>query len=134
MPLRAKLATLVFLVSAAAPAATFTYHVAGDDPGPWPQILSSIGLTRAAGGPTNLFVVRTIAPGSIPQWIDRIEQGGVVVMEGENALAASLGIRPTARRVVLRSIVDRRAPKLAIVWEAAAELPVFELPKDAQVF
>ena len=32
-------------------AATLHYHIAGDDPGPWPQIFSSIGITRAAGGP-----------------------------------------------------------------------------------
>src|SRR5579863_8925746 len=110
-----KLATLIFLVTASLPAATFTYHIAGDDPGPWPQILSSIGLTRASGGPTNLFVVRTVAPGSVPQWIDRIEQGGIVVVEGDNELAAALGFKPGGKHVVIRSIVDQRAPKLPIV-------------------
>ncbi len=118
---RVKFALLLRSVSAASlAAATFTYHIAGDDPGPWPQILSSIGLTRAAGGPANLFVVRNVAPGSVPQWIQRIEQGGIVVLEGESELAAALGIQPGTKRVMVRSIVDRRAPKLAIVWETAA--------------
>ena len=134
MPLPTKLASLIFLVSSALPAATFTYHIAGDDPGPWPQILSSIGLVRAAGGPANLFVVRTVAPGSIPQWIERVEQGGIVVLEGDNELAAALGFKPTGKRVVIRSIVDRRAPKLPIIWENSVETPVFEMPKDARVF
>ncbi|HMD47529.1 MAG TPA: hypothetical protein VKG79_00465 [Bryobacteraceae bacterium] len=134
MPSPTKLVSAVFLVASVLPAATFTYHIAGDDPGPWPQILSSIGLVRAAGGPANLFVVRTVAPGSIPQWIERVEQGGIVVLEGDNELAAALGFKPTDKRVVIRSIVDWRAPKLPIVWENSVETPVFELPKSARVF
>jgi hypothetical protein len=133
MPSRIKLA-LLFFAAMALPAATFTYHIAGDQPGPWPQILSSIGLVRAAGGPANLFIVRTVTPGSVPQWIQRVEQGAIVVVEGDNELAAALGFAPTEKHVVIRSIVDLRAPKLAIVWENSAETPVFELPKDARVF
>jgi len=98
--------------------ATFHYHIAGDDPGPWPQIFSSIGITRAAGGPANVFVVRTVAAGSVPQWLQRIEQGGIVVLEGEGELSAALGITPGKQRVAVRSIVDRHAPKLPIVWES----------------
>jgi hypothetical protein len=128
------LASLIFLVTFPLPAATFTYHIAGDDPGPWPQILSSIGLVRAAGGPANLFVVRSVAPGSVSQWLERIDQGGIVVLEGDNALASALGFKPTAKRVVIRSIVDWRSPKLPIVWENSVETPVFETPKEAQVF
>jgi hypothetical protein len=124
--------SLSLLVSASA--APFTYHVAGDDPGPWPQILSAIGLMQAAGGPANLFVVRTFTPGSAPQWIQRIEQGAVVVIEGESELAKALGFQPTTKRVVVRSIVDQRAPRLAIVWETALDIPVFDLPKQARVF
>jgi hypothetical protein len=115
-------------------AATFTYHVAGADPGPWPQILSSIGLTAATGGPSNLFVVREVMPGSVPQWLQRIDQGAVVVVEGESELADALGFKPGQKRVMVRSIIDRRAPKLSIVWETAVEIPVFEAPKDATVF
>ncbi|HLG98347.1 MAG TPA: hypothetical protein VKX49_18670 [Bryobacteraceae bacterium] len=132
MPLRTNLISFV-LVTATLPATTFTYHIAGDDPGPWPHILSSIGLTRAAGGPANLFVVRTVAPGSVPQWLQRIEQGGIVVLEGENDLAAALGFKPGEKRVVIRSIVDQRAPKLPIVWENALETPVFQLPREARL-
>jgi len=114
-------------------AATFNYHIAGDDPGPWPQIFSSIGITRAAGGPANLFVVRTVATGSVPQWIQRIQQGGIVVLEGEGELATALGITPGKQKVVVRSIVDQHAPKLGIVWESPLEIPIFNVPKDAVV-
>jgi len=127
-------AGLVLMATAAfAPAATLHYHVAGDDPGPWPKIFSSIGIARAAGGPANLFVVRNVAPGSAAQWTQRIEQGALVVLEGEGELAAALGITPGTERAVVRSIVDEHAPKLPIVWESPLEIPVFKIPKDANV-
>jgi hypothetical protein len=112
---------------------SFNYYIAGDDPGPWPQVLSAIGLTRAVGGPANLIVIRQVAPGSVAQWIQRIEQGSIVVLEGHSDLAAALGFKPGTKRVVVHSIVDQRAPKLSIVWETPLEIPVFDLPKDASV-
>jgi hypothetical protein len=121
------------LSAAAVAAPTFRYHIAGDDPGPWPQIFSSIGIARAAGGPANLFVVRNVAPGSVPQWVQRIEQGGIVVLEGQGELAAAFGITPGQQRVMVRSIVDQHAPKLPIVWESPLEIPIFNVPKDARV-
>jgi hypothetical protein len=134
MHFRANAALVLFCwVTSLPAAATFHYHIAGDDPGPWPQIFSSIGIARAAGGPANLFVVRNVAPGAIPQWIQRIEQGGIVVLEGEGALAAALGITPGIQRVVVRSIVDRHAPNLSIVWESPLEIAVFDVPKGATV-
>ena len=113
--------------------ANFAYSVSGDDPGPWPRILSSLGLTSGPGVPTNLFVVRTVAPGSVAQWLNKIDQGGVVILEGQSDLAEALGIRPTGKRVVVRGIVDQRAPKLPIVWAQAVEVRVFDVPKDARI-
>jgi hypothetical protein len=137
MLFRVKLGVVLVAWAACLPAATFNYHIAGDDADPWPQIFSSIGITRAAGGPANLFVVRNVAPGSISQWIQRIEQGGIVVLEGEGELAAALGIAPTVTsgnpRVVVRSIVDQHAPKLPIIWDSPLEIPVFSVPKDATI-
>jgi hypothetical protein len=127
----------VWFIPSCQAAATFHYHIAGDDPGPWPQIFSSIGISRAVGGPADLFVVRNVAPGSVPQWMRRIEQGAIVVLEGEGELAGALGFSPDGapgnRRVMVRSIVDQHAPKLPIVWESPLEIPVFHVPKDATV-
>jgi hypothetical protein len=114
--------------------ASFSYHVAGDDTGPWPAILSSVGFTPNTGGPTNLFVVRSGAPASAKQWIERLEKGSFIVLEGESELAAALGFTPTARHVVVRSIVDVHAPKLPIVWEKELDLRRFNIPKEAEVF
>ena len=124
---------LVFLLAPAS-AANFGYFVAGDDPGPWPQILSSVGLTSGPGSPANLFVVRGVAPGSTAQWMQKIDQGAIVVLEGQSELAETLGFLPGKKHVVVRGIVDQRAPQLPIVWEKPIEIPVFEIPKDARVF
>jgi hypothetical protein len=114
--------------------ATFSYHVSGDDPGPWPRMLSSVGFSTNLGGPTNLFILRNGAPAAAQQYIDRIEQGATVVLEGESELAEALGFHASKRKVVVRSVVDRHAPKLSIVWEKPLELPIFEIPKSATVF
>jgi len=133
MPLRIKLGFVFLFLMTSASAASFTYQIAGDDPGPWPQILSSIGLTRATGGAANLAIVRNVAPGAVPQWLQRIEQGGVVVIEGDNKLSQALGVTSGAKHVVVRSIVDQHSPKLPIVWETALEIPVFALPDNAKL-
>jgi hypothetical protein len=133
MRLHANLSLAFLGLAACLPAATLNYHIAGDDPGSWPQIFSSLGITLASGGPANLFVVRHVEAGLVPQWIQRIEQGGTVVLEGESELAAALGVTPSDKRVTVRSIVDQRTPKLPIVWESPLEIPVFNVPKDASV-
>jgi hypothetical protein len=109
--------------------ANFAYNVSGDDPGPWPRILSSIGLTTGPGVPANLFVVRAVAPGSIPQWTAKIDQGAIVILEGQSDLAESLGFHPTEKRVVVRSIIDQRAPKLPIVWKRVPSFASSTSPK-----
>ncbi len=128
-----------FLLAAGAACGTsFSYHVEGDNPGSWPQILSSIGFTNATGGPTNLFVIRSgsqaSAKNSTKQWIERLEKGSVIVLEGESELAEALGFKPGSKRVLVRSMVDIHAPRLPIVWEKALDLPRFDIPKDATVF
>jgi hypothetical protein len=130
--------TALLAVPLLASAATYSFHVSGEDAGPWPNILSSVGLSagssNGAHAPSNLFIVRNSAPGATLQWLEKIAQGAVVVIEGESDLAAALGIKPSKKHVVVRSIIDNRASKLAIVWEKAVEIPFFELPKDANVF
>ena len=54
--------------------------------------------------------------------------------KASSATAESLGIKPGSKRVIVRNVIDERAPKLGIIWEKAQELPVYELPSDARVF
>jgi hypothetical protein len=111
-------------------AAPFTYQA---PPGPWPAILSSIGLTPGKDG----VVVAAGVPNAdapVEQWTARVEHGTILIVQGDSPAAASFGFRPTAKRMIVRSVEDARAPKLEIVWEQALELPVFEIPGDARVF
>src|SRR5581483_3059414 len=125
---------ILLILPLLASASTFSFHIAGADPGAWPEILTATGLTDGTTGPTNLFIVRDGAAGTAAQWIDKVRNGAVIVLEGDSPIAQALGIHPTNNHVVVRSIVDARAPKLNIIWEKPVELPVFELPKDARTF
>jgi hypothetical protein len=128
-----RLAALI--VSPLACAAPFSYHVLGDDLGSWPQVLSSIGLIREAGGNESIVVAPPAAKAPAREWIPRIENGTILVLEGESALAESFGFKPReGAHVQVRSVEDLRAPKLEIVWEKALTLPVFDIPKEARVF
>ena len=115
-------------------AATFSFHVLGDEPGSWPAILSSIGLRDGAIGSASV-VVAPHGTAASADWPTRVEHGTILVLEGESPLAASFGFKPSAKpRVIARSLEDVRAPKLHMIWEKSLELPIFDLPSDARLF
>src|SRR5260370_26381593 len=84
-----------------AAALTATLAMAADR-GSWPEILGSIGVS-----PTGV---------------------GIEILEGASPRAEALGIRPTAKRVTIRSVEELRDPKLKIVCEQSVDLPVFDVP------
>jgi hypothetical protein len=112
-------------------AAHIFFQIAGADPGVWPDLLAAAGFQ--AGQPADVIVVRAGA-GSAQQWIERMESGAVLILEGESDVAAALGFTATPARVRVQSVEDVRIPKLRIVWEQAVEIPVFRVPADARVF
>jgi hypothetical protein len=109
------------------------YQILGDEPGPWPAILASGGLLRSAD-PGGLVVIPSGEKAAPEQWLPRIEEGTLVILEGDSELASTLGITPLKRRVVVRSVTDARRPTLRIIWEKPLELPVFQIPADARLF
>jgi hypothetical protein len=117
----------------AAPAPS-TYHVLGDDPGAWPKIFRPVGFVPIAGGPATVVVVRRGSPQTAAAWLDRINQGLILVLEGDSDLAQSFGFKPTARRIPVQSLKDARAQSLSIIWEQMLEMPVYEVPVKARVF
>jgi hypothetical protein len=64
----------------------------------------------------------------------RVEQGAVAILEGASPAAESFGIRPTAKNVRVYSVLESREPRLSLIWEHAADVPIFEMPKEARVF
>src|SRR5437868_6833794 len=95
-------------------AATLSYQIVGEESESWPQILSSIGLTV---GPAASSVIVVPAGAVVPDsnWKQKVEQGSILVLEGDSALAKSFGFVPTDKRVSVRSVEDQRAPKLRMI-------------------
>lgn len=110
------------------------FQVLDDEPGPWPRILSSIGLSATNPGPRGVFVLRGGEAAAAAQWRERMAGGALLVLEGESELAAAFGFRPTARRVAVRSVADVHRPQLPVVWRKTLELPVWDVPPEAKVF
>ncbi|MGB9455310.1 MAG: hypothetical protein WCB12_04665 [Bryobacteraceae bacterium] len=125
---------VALLTAAVAPAAPLPYYcVLNADAGAWPEILSSIGLVRQPANLAHVFVARTGTPAST-EWNQRVDQGAIMILEGESSLAEMFGFRRGNGSAKVGSLTDVHRPGLAIVWEKGLELPVFELPEGATVF
>jgi hypothetical protein len=127
---------LFFLLALPLSAATLPYFsVLSDDPGAWPEILSSVGFQRQPAGLSHIFVARPGAPASA-EWPARVDRGSILILEGESSLADLFGFRrnPKVDPIKVQSLTDIHRPTLPIIWEKGLELPVFEVPETAQVF
>lgn len=122
------------LLSAYAVEPSFHFHVAGDDPGPWPAIFQSIGMTAGTSGMANVIVLPAGTPVAASTWRPRVEQGVILVLEGNSEFASALGIAPTEKRVQTRQIRDVHDESLSIIWERTLDLPVYSVPPAAKVF
>lgn len=127
----------LFAAAVVAHAATLSFQIAGDDPGAWPKLLSSIGLTEGPASIAKASTVVVVPDGvNVPDanWKQRVEDGTILVLAGDSPLARSFGFRPTEARLTVRSVEDVHSPKLRIIWEKALDLPVYEIPAHATVF
>ncbi|HUI79345.1 MAG TPA: hypothetical protein VLY24_15570 [Bryobacteraceae bacterium] len=124
----------LLVAAAATHAAEMPYFsILSDDPGAWPEILSSIGLQAKPAGLARVFVARAGAAASL-EWNARVENGAILILEGESSLADMFGFRHGKESVRVTSLTDLHQPNLPIVWEKGLELPRFELPEGARVF
>ena len=112
----------------------FHFHVAGDDAGPWPAIFQSIGMTAGTSGVANVIVLPAGTPVATATWRPRVEQGTILILEGNSEFARALGIVPTDKRVQARQIRDSHDEGLSIIWERTLDLPVYTVPPAAKVF
>src|SRR5438128_615796 len=70
------------LCAATAPARIPAYAVLSEEAGAWPQILESVGFQAVAPGQARIFVIRPQTAASTG-WTERVEQGAVVILEGQ---------------------------------------------------
>jgi hypothetical protein len=109
------------------------FTVISGEPGSWPQVLSSIGLQQQPAPESQIFIA---GPGAAAakDWPARVEKGAILILEGESTLAEQFGFRPGTGTVKVTSLIDARRPSLTIVWEREIDLPVFDVPAEAQIF
>jgi hypothetical protein len=132
--MRSLISWLIACASAAAAGGSLPYFaVLSNEPGPWPRILSSIGLQSQPSGTAQVFVVRAGAAASV-EWKARVNNGAILILEGESSLAEMFGFQRTTQNVLVSSLTDIHQPQLSIVWEQSLELPVFEVPTSSRVF
>ena len=123
------------LCSTLSAAPRFSFHVLGDEPGSWPEILSSIGLTNGATGAASVVVAPRGVEAPADEWMERVDRGAMLIVEGDSALAAAFGFKPGAKpKISVVSVEDLRAPELRIVWAKPVDLAVFDIPREARVF
>jgi hypothetical protein len=138
MRLRAS-ALAAFLAAGLCAAPRFSFHVLKNEAAGWGELLSSIGMTSGSPAAAGVFVAPqgtdAAVLGTTGQWTARVEQGAILVLEGESPLAASFGFRPSAEpHLIVQSVEDLRMPALRIIWEKTLDLPVFQIPSSARVF
>src|SRR4051794_16963571 len=130
--LRRIFAALCLCVSSPAAAPPY-FSVLSDDAGAWPAILSSIGLQPQPAALARVFVARAGAPAST-EWAARVNNGAILILEGESSLAEWFGFRRGPENIKVASLTDVHRPTLPIVWEKALELPRVDLPPGARIF
>lgn len=79
------------------------------------------------------MVIPAQAGGATEEWLARLEDGAVLVIEGDSKLARELGFQAGARRIRVRAVRDAGHPKIPIVWEDSVVVPIFAAPAGAQV-
>jgi len=128
-------ALAAFFAAGLSAAPRFSFHVLGNEAGGWGELLSSIGMTRGSPAAAGVFVAPQGTAGPASELSARVEQGAILVLEGESPLAAAFGFRPSAEpHLIVQSVEDLRMPALRIIWEKALDLPVFRVPSSARVF
>ncbi len=115
------------------PAQQFGYAVLGQTPGPWAEILSSVGLLPQSAADAAIIVGRPGSAASL-EWAARVDAGTILILEGDSALARSFGFRTLDRTAKLASLIDTHQPDLPLVLQQAVEISESSLPADAQVF
>jgi len=130
------LISLLFAATLSPPdldAQSFGYAVLNREPGPWPEILSSIGLLQTPVPEASVFVAR---PGTLaaPEWPRRLNAGAFLILEGDSPLARSFGFHQLDHITRLASVIDIHQPRIPLIFEHPLELTEPSVPVEAQVF
>jgi hypothetical protein len=110
------------------------YFVAGGKTGPWPVLMRTLGLEEQPAPQARVLIYPEGSRMDVEESLERLNNGALLVLEGDSPLARALGFVPTSRRLPVRKIEDLRQPEIAITWARQIILPEFRVPNEAQVF
>ena len=121
------------LLGQTAPIVPGGFSVIGSDAGPWPLILTSIGLHPAPAGEAAVFVARAGTPAS-SNWAAKLDGGTFLILEGDSPLAQSFGFHYGLQTSQLAVLRDVHEPKLPLIFEKPLEVAQVTIPRNARVF
>ncbi len=95
----------------------------------WQQVLESVNLSSDS----RIHVTGAREPIGA-EWSEKIENGAVLILEGESPLAVSFGFKPSRQTVSITSLRDVHEPEMRIILQKTVELSRWEVPSGATVF
>jgi len=122
-----------FVFTLALPAQQFGYAVLSRTPGPWNEILSSVGLLPTPADQAAIVVARPGTPES-SEWRTRIEAGAILILEGDSPLALSFGFHTLDRITKLASLIDTHQPDIPLILQQPLEITEMSVPANARIF
>ena len=125
--------SLILALGLSISASAGTFAVIGAQPGPWPQMLSSVGHFPVPAASAEIFVAPSGTPAA-PDWQAKVKAGAALILEGNSPLAASFGFKQTQGSVPVIHLVDTHNPTLPVIWSKSLEIPRPAVPAEAKVF
>jgi hypothetical protein len=127
LPLR--LGVLCLTICAALCAST-GFSVQATEAAPWVKILGSIGFDQS----TSDAAVRVVGTSGGALDLPKLAADHILILEGNVAGAAQLGITPRTDQISIRQIRDIHAPNIQIIWGETVLATTADLSTDYQVF
>jgi len=107
------------------------FYVASDKPGPWPDILHSLGIREQTRENARVFILPEGSQ-AIPQ-IVYPKDNRIFILEGDSEMARDFGIFPAEHDAQVRKVRDIHQPGLSIVWEKPVKVPRYKIPRKAKI-
>jgi hypothetical protein len=130
--MRFSLVVASFLISLSAGTASTGFAVLGAAGEGWKPLLRSIGFVETSPEAARMVAVGRDAKAE--DWLAKIDNGAVVLLDGDSPLARALGFLPGRGAVRVSRVRDARDPGLRIRWKEPLEVPVVRAPAAARIF
>ena len=123
--------TLCFLIALLpGQAAVTSFSADKADSGSWNKILGAVGISESKQAQASIVVAGETAGADVA----RLAGDHILILIGNSAAAAQLGVQSTAVALNIRHICDTHAPQMEIIWEQPAATHITTVPSDFKIF